>query len=173
MPKGRFPFDPTGQTLPEMATRLPLSPHCNPPSAHYSLGVFHRSPIQLLASFAGKVSGAIALQSVHRPRCLSPPPRLPTQGRLRCTQHTILRTAMQVHTCFVRGLRQPNGMQPPSHNNRSPRKPGRIFHAVGMRPGSLTPSTHPKLGVKSRHQGLHRYALQRIFRPFLGAGCSD
>ena len=29
------------------------------------------------------------------------------------------------------------------------------------------PSTHPKLGVQSRHQGFHRYALQRIFRPFL------
>ena len=50
---------------------------------------------------------------------------------------------------------------------RSPRKPGRMRHAIGARPGSLTPSIHPKLGVKSRHQGLHRYALQRIFRPFL------
>ena len=172
MPKGRFPFDPTGQTLPEMATRLPLSPHCNPPSAHYSLGVFHRSPIQLLASFAGKVSGAIALQSVatDRDACL-PLPAYPRKAGY--AAHSTRFCAMQVHTCFVRGLRQPNGMQPPSHNNRSPRKPGRIFHAVGMRPGSLTPSTHPKLGVKSRHQGLHRYALQRIFRPFLGAGCSD
>ena len=43
-----------------------------------------------------------------------------------------------------------------------------MLHAIGARPGSLTPSTHPKLGVKSRHQGLHRCALQRIFRPSLG-----
>ena len=50
---------------------------------------------------------------------------------------------------------------------KSPRKPGRMFHAIGTRPGSLTPSTHPKLGVKSRHQGLHRCALHRIFRPYL------
>ena len=62
---------------------------------------------------------------------------------------------------------------PPSHNTRSPRKPGRMLHAIGTRPESLTPSTHPKLGVKSRHHGLHRYALHRIFRPYLGTGRSD
>ena len=56
---------------------------------------------------------------------------------------------------------------------RSPRKPGRMPHAIGARPNSLTPSIHPKLGVKSRHQGLHRCALQRIFRPFLENGHSD
>ena len=39
---------------------------------------------------------------------------------------------------------------------KSPRKPGRMRHAIGARPRSLTPSIHPKLGVKSRHQGLHR-----------------
>ena len=50
---------------------------------------------------------------------------------------------------------------------KSPRKPGRMPHAIGARPGSLTPSIHPKLGVKSRHQGLHRCALHRIFRPYL------
>ena len=55
-----------------MATRLPLSPYCNPLSAGYSLGVFHRSPIQLLASFADKVSGAIAVWSLatNRDACL-------------------------------------------------------------------------------------------------------
>ena len=29
-------------------------------------------------------------------------PRILTQGRLHCTQHTILRTALQVHTWLVR-----------------------------------------------------------------------
>mgnify|MGYP001436483848 FL=1 len=38
---------------------------------------------------------------------------------------------------------------------------------------ALSPSTHPKLGVQSRHKGLRRYALQRIFRPFLVDGRSD
>ena len=42
-----------------------------------------------------------------------------------------------------------------------------MLHAIGARPESLTPSIHPKLGVKSRHQGLHRCALHRIFRPYL------
>ena len=55
----------------------------------------------------------------------------------------------------------------------SPRKPGRMRHAIGARPGSLTPSIHPKLGVKSRHQGLHRCALHRIFRPYLENSHSD
>ena len=38
---------------------------------------------------------------------------------------------------------------------------------------ALPPSTHPKLGVTSRHQRFHRYALQRIFRPSLRGGGSD
>ena len=52
----------------------------------------------------------------------------------------------------------------------SPRKPGRMHHAIGTRPRSLTPSIHPKLGVTSKHQGLHRCALHRIFRPCLERG---
>ena len=38
---------------------------------------------------------------------------------------------------------------------------------------ALPPSTHPKLGVTSRRQRFHRYALQRIFRPSLRRGESD
>ena len=51
------------------------------------------------------------------------------------------------------------------HNNRSPQKEGRILHAIEGRPSSAgvaaTPSlsTHPKLGVRSRHHGFHSYAL--------------
>ena len=60
-----------------------------------------------------------------------------------------------------------------SHNTRSPRKPGRMLHAIEARPVTLTPSIHPKLGVKSRHKGLHRCALHRIFRPYLGIGSFD
>ena len=101
-------------------------------------------------------------------------PLILTQGRLHCTQHTILCTALQVHTRPVREEGFQHGVpQASSHNTRSPRKSGRMLHAIGARPGSLTPSIHPKLGVKSRHQGLHRCALQRIFRPFLEDGHSD
>ena len=170
MPKGRFPFDPTGQTLPEMATRLPLSPHCNPPSAHYSLGVFHRSPIQLLASFAGKVSGAIALQSVatDRDACL-PLPAYPRKAGYAARSTRFCAPQCRFNPASY-AVRVPADTERLSHKSRSPRKPGRIFHAVGMRPGSLTPSTHPDLGEKSKHQGLHRYALKRIFRPFFETG---
>ena len=45
---------------------------------------------------------------------------------------------------------------------------GSVFHAIETRPKVLTPSTHPKLGVRSKHKGLHRYALRWIFRPILG-----
>lgn len=44
---------------------------------------------------------------------------------------------------------------------------GSVFHAIETRPKALTPSTHPKLGVRSKHQRLHRCALERIFRPVL------
>ena len=63
-----------------------------------------------------------------------------------------------------------SGRKPPSHKKWSPRKPGRMLHAIGARPESLTPSIHPKLGVTSRHKGLHRCALHRIFRPYLEKG---
>ena len=101
-------------------------------------------------------------------------PHILTQGRLHCTQHAILRTALQVHTRIVREEASTDWSSQLRHTiTRSPRKTGRILHAIGVRPRSLTPSTHPKLGVKSRHQGLHRYALHRIFRPYLEAGRSD
>ena len=87
--------------------------------------------------------------------------------------NTILCTALQV-LILARTRAGPHGrFCPSSHNTRSPRKTGRMPHAIGARPESLTPSIHPKLGVKSRHQGLHRCALQRIFRPFLENGLSD
>jgi hypothetical protein len=44
-----------------------------------------------------------------------------------------------------------------------------VKHGVG----ALPPSTHPKLGVQSKHKEFRRYALQRIFRPFLVDGRSD
>ena len=105
--------------------------------------------------------------------CLVSLPRMFTQGRLHCTQHTILCTALQVHTWLVREEASTMEFSTSSHNTRSPRKPGRILHAIGVRPESLTPSIHPKLGVKSRHQGLHRCALHRIFRPYLEDGHPD
>ena len=59
-------------------------------------------------------------------------------------------------------VRVPADTERLSHKSRSPRKPGRSVYAVTPRPETLTPSTHPDLGEKSKHQGLHRYALKRI-----------
>ena len=50
---------------------------------------------------------------------------------------------------------------------------GSVLHAIEARPRALTSSIHPKLGVRSKHQRLHRYALLRIFRPVLGIVCAD
>ena len=138
-----------------------------------SLGAFHNRRADPLASFADAVSRKYHTRfAAGKTVCVAPLSSTATQGRLHCTQHVnappyrfnpVSYAVLLVHK-MIRQL---------SHNNRSPRKPGRRSHAIENRPKSLTPSTHPKLGVKSRHQGLHRYALQRIFRPSLRIGCSD
>ena len=88
-------------------------------------------------------------------------------------------TAIQVSTLRRTQVVYRKG-SPPMHKRRSPRKQGRSLHAIGDRPKSASagsprfpPSTHPKLGVRSRHQGFHSYALKRIFRPFFRDGRSD
>ena len=160
-----------------MATRLPLSPYCNPLSAGYSLGVFHRSPIQLLASFADKVSGAIAVWSLatNRDACL-PFPAYPRKAgysahstrfcapQCRFISGIVQRsdTAKGVRRCTISSL----------HSDRV------IFSMpleIARPPQAQSPShsIHPRLGVRSRHHGVHRYAKQRIFRPFLAAGKAD
>ena len=88
------------------------------------------------------------------------------QATLHAAHDSVHRLAGSYPVRTRRGF--PNGSsQTSSHKTRSPRKPGRMLYAIRARPKSLTPSTHPKLGVKSRHQGLHRCALHRIFRPYL------
>ena len=128
-------------------------------------------PALILASFADMVSESDTFrQSGHNAETLFFHPRIPTQGRLHCTQHTIQRTALQVLTKSVRE-RNPQGVVCRRRTEKwSPRRAGRMPHAIGARPLSLTPSIHPKLGVTSRHKGLHRCALRRIFRPCLEKG---
>ena len=169
LPHRPFPFDPSVQVLPNLTTRLPLSPYCNPLSAQLRQPrCFPLQNVPILSLFCKHgFQKQLQKMSAHDIFCTVLFPHMFTQGRLHCTQHVILRTALQVLTRLVRVGPRTIGILPPSHNTRSPRKPGRILHAIGVRPLTLTPSIHPKLGVKSRHQGLHRCALQRIFRPFL------
>ena len=59
--------------------------------------------ILILASFADMVSGSDDTQrSGHNAGAMFFHPHIPTQGRLHCTQHTILCTALQVLTKSVR-----------------------------------------------------------------------
>lgn len=167
------------------ATRLPLSPHCNPFSALLtdSLGDFHHSPSASLASFAGGVSkGDRGNLSGQSDPTLIPYSPIPLKAGYVCTQHHVPEGAMYCiagsQSVSYTGRKYHYGSTS-AHKNRSPQKQGRVIHAIGDRPESassqsaLPPSTHPKLGVSSKHQRFHRCALQRIFRPSLGNGRSD
>ena len=52
-----------------------------------------------------------------------------------------------------------------SHRIGSPRGKGQRLYAITDRPRPLTPSTNPRLGVSSRHQRLHRCALDGFLGP--------
>ena len=185
LPMEAVPLSAPRHNVASYATRLPLSPHCNPFFARNdSLGDFHHSPSVSLASFAGRVSesrgppiapaGSECGLASHSP--------YPRKAGYICTQrygprrpmHRIAGSSSVSYT-----TRKYHDGSTTMHKNRSPRKQGRDNHAIGKRPESasarraLPPSTHPKLGVSSRHQRFHRYALQRIFRPSLGDRGSD
>ena len=127
----------------------------------------------ILASFANMVSGSDnADLSGHKN------PRLFFLPRIFTSRQATLHTAHDSAHCLA-GSYQARTRAEPSEvicrrrtGSRSPRRVGRMLHAIGARPLSLTPSIHPKLGVTSRHQGLHRCALRRIFRPCLEKGAS-
>ena len=170
-------------TLPDchlVRTAIPFLPLWN------SLGVFHHSLSASLASFAAMVSeskGSFML----RPGAITIWPLIRhthVKAGYICTQRYGPRkrrcTALQVHHLLRTQLEEYHDGSTAMHKNRSPQKQGRGNHAIGNRPEFasahkcvLPPSTHPTLGVSSRHQRFHRYALQRIFRPSLGNGRSD
>ena len=105
LPCRPFPFDPRAYLLPRVSTRLPLSPYCNPLSAPLRqprcFPLQNQSPLSLFCKdgFQRQFRNRLWPSATFR-RLLFP--RILTQGRLHCTQHTILRTALQVHTWFVR-----------------------------------------------------------------------
>ena len=118
------------------------------------------------------MAGSVVATNTNQP--VLPSPACSLKAGYTARSNAILRTALQVHTQLVRaGSPKERGFSRRRTISESPRKLGRMRHAIGARPESLTPSIHPKLGVKSRHQGLHRCALQRIFRPFLEDGHPD
>jgi len=99
-----------------------------------------------------------------------------TQGRLHCTQRFAPEGAPHRNTGFI--LHRRTSINPRRDAIGVPRMQvstagGSVLHAIEARPRALTSSIHPKLGVRSKHQRLHRYALLRIFRPVLGIACAD
>ena len=78
-----------------------------------------------------------------------------TQDRLLCTQlsHRIAGSIPVRRSPIIRM----NGKENP--RVRVSTAIGLELHAIVIRPKALTPSTHPNLGERSKHKGLHRYAL--------------
>ena len=125
----------------------------------------------ILASFADMVSGSDDTQRSGHNAGVSVLPSPHIHAR-----QATLHTAHDSAHCLA-GSYQARTRAEPSEvicrrrtEEWSPRRAGRMLHAIGARPLSLTPSIHPKLGVTSRHKGLHRCALRRIFRPCLEKG---
>ena len=164
------------EALPTTNTRLPLSPYCNPLSAQLRQPrCFPQQHVPVLSLFCKYgFQKRFGCRCGHQQTAAGPlsPHTHSRQATLHATHDSVHRLAGSYQARTRRGFRN-RSSQTSSHNTRSPRKPGRMLHAIGARPRSLTPSTHPKLGAKSRHQGLHRCALHRIFRPYLGTGHSD
>lgn len=140
------------------------------PRSADSLGVFLIDLFRSLASFAAATSPGNRLGSLAGDPNLNPGSRRgrSRQATLHPAQLVALsgRTGMQVlpqavdRPCvrFFIGRRV-------HHEVGSPRKQGQRPHAVADRPTSLTPSTNPRLGVESQHQGLHRCARGGFLAP--------
>jgi len=176
LPRRLFPFNPSVRSVANSNTRLPLSPYCNPLFAQLRQSrCFPQQDNPVLSLFC-KDGFQKRFGSCRGHRQTAAGSSFPTYSLK--AGYTARNTRFCASPCrFIPGSyakRLPiQEFSTSSHNTRSPRKSGRILHAIGVRPGSLTPSIHPKLGVKSRHQGLHRCALHRIFRPYLGTGYLD
>ena len=106
-----------------------------------------------------------------------------TQGRLLCTQRSQHEGWVAPHCrfsiCFVHRSLPTRGVR---LCTRAGLHESRVGTSMPLE-GALNPqvwylatppsSTHPKLGVRSKHQRLHSCALKGIFRPLLQGGRSD
>ena len=143
LPRRPFPFDPSAQVLPTCVPDCHLVRTVIPCLPSYdSLGVFHNNMFRFLASFASMVSRSNNSSGLATTgRCMFLFPRMFTQGRLHCTQHAILRTALQVHTRFVRG-RVPFGILTAVAQYQVSTETGSYAPCHWSAPGILNPQ-HP------------------------------
>lgn len=82
---------------------------------------------------------------------------LTTQARLHCTQFTRIQVLSQAIVSSLTKKSSPQSLG--LHGSWV------SLHAIEDSPSSLTPSISPKLGVRSQHQKLHRYALNGFLAP--------
>ena len=176
-PRRRFPFDTSGGASPQ-----PL------PDCHLSRTAIPDPPISTADS-----SGSYPLLQTVFQGNIALRPKAMGRGRLASlslicsrkagyTAHSVHgskpgSTAMQVQSGTVQRSLTTKGVRLCTisglHSGRV-----RASHAIGTGPSAAgkkmpPPSIHPRLGVRSRHHGFHRYALQRIFRPFPDTGGAD
>ena len=160
-----------------MNTRLPLSPYCNPLPAHLRqprcFPPQNKSTLSLFCKHGFQKRYLAAVWPYQPTKLIFFPRHVHSrQATLHTAHDSVHRLAGSYPARTRRGF--PIGSsQLRRTKTGSPRKTGRMLHAIGARPKSLTPSIPPKLGVKSRPHGLHRYALHRIFWPYLEIGHSD
>ena len=136
LPSRLFPFDPPVQSVANLNTRLPLSPYCNPLSAQLRQPrCFPQQNVPVLSlfckdGFQKRFSCCCGHQ--QSAACSSFPAYSLKAG------YTARSTRFCAPLCrfFSRPVRDgiPLGTFPSSHNTRSPRKTGRMLHAVGARP---------------------------------------
>ena len=130
-------------TMPDCHLEHTLIPRVSP--ARNSLGAFPQVFQRLLSSFAEVVSKGC--------------PFIPDFHARQATLHTVL-PAMQVPAQVV-----PRAARAAKHIPESPRKQGFARMPLRVAPSSLTSSASPQLGVGSRYQRLHRYAIDGFLAP--------
>ncbi len=119
---------------------------------------FPQQPDHPLSSFAEKVSNSDN-KRLSANRCLSV--RYPDSSHSRqatlhpAQQSTDMQVLSYVVTAWSRLEPSPEAITIIGLHGNGVRHP----HAIADRPGTLTSSTNPELGVQSKHQKLHRYAL--------------
>ena len=142
-----------------------------------SLGVFHKQSDRLLASFAGNISGGNRVVCYgHSKNAWFPHPHCPLKAGY--TAHSTGFRSSFKHICvhdfthrntgsrLIRTDSAAGGLTHPDtvpHKNRSPRKQGRVPHAIGDRPENAStaswarrasPQHPPQTGRPKQAQGV-------------------
>ena len=179
----RFPLRCRGTVSPAMPpdrhlvrTAIPFQP------GQDSLGDFHPSRSVPLASFANRVSGGDQTGPLARgPRLLFPHPPASRKAGYVCTQRYgpagPMHRAAGSSAASYAARNTTLGVRPRTRTGLHGNRVGVTMPLeIALSPqafSTLPPSIHPKLGVSSKHQKFHRYALRRLFRSSLGNGRSD